>query len=41
VDVGQDDFAAGAWNVKDLAKREEKKGVLDAEVVGVVKALLV
>jgi histidyl-tRNA synthetase len=38
--AGPDDFAAGTWNVKDLAKREEKKGVPEAEVVGLVKSLL-
>src|SRR5713101_137639 len=27
--AGPDDFARGTWNVKDLAKREEKKGVPD------------
>jgi len=39
--AGPDDFAAGTWNVKDLAKREERKGVPDAEVVATIKALLV
>ncbi len=38
--AGPDDFAKGSWNVKDLAKREEKKGVPDAEVLGIVRALL-
>ena len=38
--AGPDDFAAGTWNVKDLAKREEKKGVPDAEVAALVEALL-
>jgi histidyl-tRNA synthetase len=38
--AGPDDFAAGTWNVKDLAKREEKKGVPDAEVAALVQAML-
>lgn len=38
--AGPDDFAKGTWNVKDLAKREEKKGVPDAEVIGVVRSML-
>jgi histidyl-tRNA synthetase len=38
--AGPDDFAKGTWNVKDLAKREEKKGVPDAEMLAVVRALL-
>ena len=38
--AGPDDFAAGTWNVKDLAKREERKGVPEAEVLGVVRAML-
>ena len=38
--AGPDDFAAGTWNVKDLAKREEKKGVPDAEVAALVRSLL-
>src|SRR5207302_10530069 len=38
--AGPDDFAAGTWNVKDLAKREEKKGVPDAEVAGAVRGML-
>jgi histidyl-tRNA synthetase len=37
--AGPDDFAAGTWNVKNLAKREEKKGVPDAEVVALVQSL--
>jgi histidyl-tRNA synthetase len=38
--AGPDDFAAGTWNVKDLAKREEKKGVPDGQVATLVKAML-
>lgn len=38
--AGPDDFAAGTWNVKDLAKREEKKGVADADVAPLVQAML-
>lgn len=38
--AGPDDFAKGTWNVKDLAKREEKKGVPDAEVLTLISALL-
>ncbi len=38
--AGPDDFAAGTWNVKELAKREEKKGVPDAEVAGLVRTML-
>ena len=38
--AGPDDFAKGTWNIKDLAKRAEKKGVPDAEVLGVARALL-
>ena len=38
--AGPDDFAAGTWNVKDLAKREEKKGVPDAEVAAMVQSML-
>src|SRR6185503_5950592 len=38
--AGPDDFAKGTWNVKDLAKREEKKGVPDAEVVTLVQSML-
>ncbi len=38
--AGPDDFANGTWNVKDLAKREEKKAVLDADVLNVVRGLL-
>jgi histidyl-tRNA synthetase len=38
--AGPDDFAAGTWNVKDLAKHEEKKGVPDAEVAALVRAML-
>jgi histidyl-tRNA synthetase len=38
--AGPDDFAAGTWNVKDLAKREEKKGVPDAEVLAVVQTMV-
>ena len=38
--AGPDDFATGTWNVKDLAKREEKKGVPDAEVAALVKSML-
>ncbi|HZZ77332.1 MAG TPA: histidine--tRNA ligase, partial [Gemmataceae bacterium] len=38
--AGPDDFAAGTWNVKDLAKREEKKGVPDADVVALVRTML-
>jgi histidyl-tRNA synthetase len=38
--AGPDDFAAGTWNVKDLAKREEKKGVPDTEVVALVQSML-
>ncbi len=38
--AGPDDFAKGTWNVKDLAKREEKKGVPDAEVPALVQTLL-
>src|SRR5438552_1575013 len=37
--AGPDDFAAGTWNVKDLAKREEKKGMPDAEVAVLVQAM--
>jgi histidyl-tRNA synthetase len=38
--AGPDDFARGTWNVKDLAKREEKKGVPDAEVPALVQSML-
>jgi histidyl-tRNA synthetase len=38
--AGPDDFAKGTWNVKDLANREEKKGVADAEVAALVQAML-
>jgi histidyl-tRNA synthetase len=38
--AGPDDFAKGTWNVKDLAKREEKKGVPDADVLATVRTLL-
>ncbi len=38
--AGPDDFAAGTWNIKDLAKREERKGVPDADVVATVKSML-
>jgi histidyl-tRNA synthetase len=38
--AGPDDFAAGTWNVKELAKRDERKGVPDADVVAVVRAML-
>jgi histidyl-tRNA synthetase len=38
--AGPDDFTAGTWNVKNLATREEKKGVPDAEVVSFVKAMI-
>jgi histidyl-tRNA synthetase len=38
--AGPDDFAAGTWNVKNLATREEKKGVPDAEVVAFLTASL-
>jgi histidyl-tRNA synthetase len=38
--AGPDDFAAGTWNVKNLATREEKKGVPDAEVIEHVKSML-
>ncbi len=38
--AGPDDFAKGTWNVKDLAKREEKKAVPDGDVLNVVRGLL-
>jgi histidyl-tRNA synthetase len=38
--AGPDDFAKGTWNVKELAKREEKKGVPEAEVATLVQAML-
>jgi histidyl-tRNA synthetase len=38
--AGPDDFAQGTWNVKDLAKREEKKGIPDAEVMATVQSIL-
>jgi histidyl-tRNA synthetase len=38
--AGPDDFAKGTWNVKELATREEKKGVPDAEVAALVRSLL-
>ena len=38
--AGPDDFAKGTWNVKDLAKREERKSVPDADIVALVKTLL-
>jgi histidyl-tRNA synthetase len=38
--AGPDDFARGTWNVKQLATREEKKGVPDAEVAALVQKLL-
>ena len=38
--AGPDDFAAGTWNVKDLAKREEKKAVPDADVVATARSML-
>ncbi|MSU76999.1 MAG: histidine--tRNA ligase [Gemmataceae bacterium] len=38
--AGPDDFAKGTWNIKDLAKREEKKAVADADVLSVVRGLL-
>ncbi len=38
--AGPDDFSNGTWNVKDLAKREEKKGIPDADVLGVIRGML-
>jgi histidyl-tRNA synthetase len=38
--AGPDDFAAGTWNVKDLAKREEKKGVPEGEVAALIQSML-
>src|SRR5262249_21118802 len=38
--AGPDDFAKGTWNVKNLATREERKGVPEAEVLALVKSLL-
>lgn len=38
--AGPDDFAKGCWNVKDLTKREEKKGVPEAEVLSMVRTML-
>ena len=38
--AGPDDFAVETWNAKDLAKRAEKKGVPDAEVLATVKSML-
>jgi histidyl-tRNA synthetase len=38
--AGPDDFAAGTWNIKELAKREEKKGVPDADVLATVREML-
>ncbi len=38
--AGPDDFAAETWNVKELASREEKKGVPDAEVAALVQKML-
>jgi histidyl-tRNA synthetase len=38
--AGPDDFEKGTWNVKDLARREEKKGIPDADVLAAVQAML-
>jgi histidyl-tRNA synthetase len=38
--AGPDDFAKGTWNVKDLAKHEEKKGVPEADVLATIRGLL-
>lgn len=38
--AGPDDFAKGTWNVKELATREEKKGVPEAEVAALVRKML-
>lgn len=37
--AGQDEFAKGVWNVKDLAKREETP-VMESEVVGRIRELI-
>jgi histidyl-tRNA synthetase len=38
--AGPDEFARGVWNVKDLAKREETKGVPAADVPNAVRKVL-
>jgi histidyl-tRNA synthetase len=38
--AGPDDFAKGTWNVKNLARHEEQKGVPDADVIEAVRRLL-
>jgi histidyl-tRNA synthetase len=38
--AGPDDFAKGTWNVKNLATREERKGVPNAEVLATLQRLL-
>ncbi|MBI2804053.1 MAG: histidine--tRNA ligase [Planctomycetes bacterium] len=39
--AGPDDFTAGTWNVKDLAKRAERKGVPEGDVAALVREMLV
>jgi histidyl-tRNA synthetase len=38
--AGEAELSTGVWNVKDLARREEKKGVPDAQVVEAVRVLV-
>ncbi len=38
--AGEAEFDAGVWNVKDLAKREEKKGVPAAQTIDAIRAIL-
>jgi histidyl-tRNA synthetase len=38
--AGDDEFARGVWNVKDLARREQKENVPEAEVPAEVRRLL-
>ncbi len=38
--AGDDEFARGVWNVKDLTTREEQKGIPAAEVVTAVRRIV-
>jgi histidyl-tRNA synthetase len=38
--AGDDEFARGVWNVKDLATRDEQKGIPSAEVAVAVRRLV-
>ncbi len=38
--AGPDEFAAGVWNVKDLARGAQREKVPEAEVLGVIRGML-